>query len=271
MSDTTNEDLTAGTVDEVKARLASIDNEAELQRIEAAEKAGGNRVGVSDAIAARRAQLATPNQGTASTSTVTSRPPTQPDVAQRQDQQNDPNRVPSHVGDVPPSELAKLADLPTDVADPTVSPADPTQVVVIGGHEAAKTDPKDVGAFGMQLPPGGEVGGGNIAKTLDPPRDPSTANQPLTKERAALLSPVGRELAGFIGRPPAEWGLIGPGDVMRGHMLLLDLTTGEKVRGMDGHRVGPGKLYANLRNFPESLSTGDTIDQLLGRTSASAR
>jgi hypothetical protein len=32
---------------------------------------------------------------------------------------------------------------------------------------------------------------------------------------------------------------------------------------MDGHVVNDGELYLNLRNLPESLSTGNTIDQLL--------
>lgn len=180
--------------------------------------------------------------------------------------EGDPNRVPSAEGHVSHDTLLDMARVPEDRRPgSTIAPADSTQIKEFGdGVTAAATPPTATGAFGMQLPAGGEVAGGNIAKVLDPPIDPNRVNNPLTKERAALLSPIGQKLAGFIGRPPAEWGLLGPGDELRGHMLLLDLNTGEKVRGNDGHRVNPGQLYANLRNLPESLSTGDTIEQILG-------
>jgi hypothetical protein len=161
--------------------------------------------------------------------------------------------------------LAKMAGLdPKEMRDPTKAPADQTEIVVIDGQEAAKT-PKGDGMYGMaHATPEGEVGGGNIAGTLDPPADATRTIHPLTAERAALLSPVARAIAGYVQRPVSEWGVLGPGDIVKGHMLLLDLNTGEKVRGMDGHKIGEGKLYANLRNMPEALSTGDTIEQLLG-------
>lgn len=188
----------------------------------------------------------------------------------------DPNRVPS--APVPGSgtpdqslyEMAKVPqeNRPQNTLGGTQRAADQTQVKVFDGPdgskvEAAASDPRELGPFGMALPQAGEVAGGNIAKTLDPPPDPQVINQPLTRERAALLSPVGRKLAPFIQRPPAEWGIIAPGDVIRGHMLLLNLITGEKHRAMDGHVVNSGELYLNLRNLPESLSSGDTIDQIL--------
>lgn len=166
----------------------------------------------------------------------------------------DPNRVPS---------ATALATVDSPATPASQAPADQTNIVVIDGHEAASTPNGAQGAFGQALPPGGEIAGGNIAKVLDPPPDTSTLNAPLTKERAALLSPIGRKLAAFIGRPPEMWGLLTAGDTVRGHMLLLDLNSGEKVRGMDGHRINEGQLFANLRNLPESLSAGDTIDKLL--------
>jgi hypothetical protein len=180
--------------------------------------------------------------------------------------EGDPNRVQSASlpSDGTPNEsLLKMAKVERPV-DPTTLPADQTQIVVHDGKEAAATPKGNEGAFGQALPPGGEVAGGNIAKVLDPPPGAGgSMNAALTRERAALLSPVGRKLAPYIQRPPAEWGIIGPGDQIRGHMLLLNLNSGEKHRAMDGHVVNDGELYLNLRNLPESLSTGNTIDQLL--------
>jgi hypothetical protein len=185
--------------------------------------------------------------------------------------QNDPNRVPSApvaAAGIPHESLYDMAQVPPEKRPQVPGtgsqpPADQTEIKVIDGKEAAATPKGDVGPYGASLPPGGEVAGGNIAKVLDPPPDQSQLNTPLTRERAALLSPIGRKLAGFIQRPVAEWGVLVPGDQIRGHMLLLNLNTGEKVRAMDGHVLNAGELYANLRNLPESLSTGDTIDQVL--------
>lgn len=164
-----------------------------------------------------------------------------------------------------PKSLAEMAKVDEKLFDQReAQPADPTTVEVIDGHEAAKTSGNEVGPYGAALPGVGEVAGGNIKKVLDPPPDLSKRNVPLVKERAAMLSPVGQKLSGFVNRPPNEWGLMGPGDTVRGHMFLLDLNTGEKIRAMDGHKINEGQLFANLRNFPEALSTGDTIEQLLG-------
>lgn len=158
--------------------------------------------------------------------------------------------------------LAGMAKIDEKLFDQT-APGATTEIVEHDGQTAAKTEGGDAGPFGLQLS-SGEIAGGNIAKVLDPPPDLSKANVPLVKERAAMLSPIGQKVAAYIHRPTSEWGLLGPGDVVKGHMLLLDLNTGEKVRAMDGHKIGEGQLFANLRIFPEALSTGDTIEQILG-------
>jgi hypothetical protein len=129
---------------------------------------------------------------------------------------------------------------------------------------AAATPDAESGAFGVSLPATGEVAGGNIRAVLEAPPDAAMVNRPMVKEQAAMASRVGRQIAGLVARPVTEWGVIGPGDTIRGHMLLLDMNTGEKVRAMDGHRVNKGELYMNLRNVPEALSTGDTIARVLG-------
>jgi hypothetical protein len=148
---------------------------------------------------------------------------------------------------------------------PNQPPADRTIVQVIDGEPAATLpDDVDVGPHGIALPAAGEVAGGNIAKVLDPPPDTTSAVAPLTREQAAMQTKVYQQIAGVVARPPEMWGILGPGDRVRGHMLLIDLNSGEKVRAMDGHQVGEGQLYANLRNLPESLSSGDTIERVLG-------
>jgi hypothetical protein len=148
--------------------------------------------------------------------------------------------------------------------------ADKTQVKEFGTDErtglaitAAATPDAETGAHGMALPAQGEFMGGNIQVTLEPPPAGTLAQHPLTKEQAAMRSPVYQKLAGFVARPLIDWGLIGPGETIRGHMLLLDLNTGQKVRAMDGHRVKEGELYANCRQLPESLVVGDTIERVL--------
>lgn len=171
--------------------------------------------------------------------------------AKNQAEANDPNRIAS-AGDPPDAQRGVVL-------------ADTTTVKVIDGQEAASTDAKDSGAGGLAHPTAqGEIAGGNIAKVLASPIVADQVNTPMTKERAALLSPVGQKIAGMVGRPISEWGLLGEGDTVKGHMLLLDLKTGEKVRGLDQHKIGEGKLYANLRNLPEALTTGDTLEQVLG-------
>jgi hypothetical protein len=134
-----------------------------------------------------------------------------------------------------------------------------------GEPDAARSevDERRQGMHGMTLEHE-EIAGGNVARELTAPQDDAASREPLTRERRALQSRVGQKLAGFIGRPVSEWGLIGEGDTIKGHMLLLDLDTGDKVRAYDSHIVGKGKLYLNLRNVPQALADGDTIDQVLG-------
>ena len=57
---------------------------------------------------------------------------------------------------------------------------------------------------------------------------------------------------GFLGndvqRNLLDWGLVGQGDVVVGHMILVDLDSGEKVRVMPGTRIEEDRLFANTRN-----------------------
>jgi hypothetical protein len=131
-----------------------------------------------------------------------------------------------------------LGNMPEDLPDPTTTDAEELQAE------------QETGVGGLALPATGEVGGGNIKKLLAAPPSSLQSLTPMAKEQAALASPIGKQIAGMLARPVTEWGVIGPGDLVKGHMLLLDLNSGEKVRGMDGHRVNAGELYMNLRNAP---------------------
>lgn len=195
------------------------------------------------------------------TPSSTPKPPSERS-APSQGSAEDSGHVKSAAAETDLRSLASMAKLDEKLFDGETTGAT-TEIVEIDGQTAAKTEGGDAGPFGLQLS-GGEIAGGNIAKVLDPPPDLSKANVPLVKERAAMLSPIGQKVSAYIHRPPSEWGLLGPGDTVKGHMLLLDLNTGEKVRAMDGHKIGEGQLFANLRIFPEALSTGDTLEQLLG-------
>ncbi len=193
-----------------------------------------------------------------------------------------PSKSPSAASSSPPSgsasnrvesadevkDMSSLAGMARIDADQFGQPAsselaDTTNVVTIEGHSAAKST-GDVSASGQALPDAGTIAGGAIEKVLDAPVDQSKRAVPWVKERAAILSPVGQKLAGLINRPVSEWGLLGPGDVVKGHMTLLDLNSGEKTEALDGHRIGEGQLYMNLINAPQALSAGDTIKQILG-------
>src|SRR5438105_2104314 len=83
--------------------------------------------------------------------------------------------------------------------------ADKTQVKEFGKDErtglaitAAATPDAEPGAYGMALPAQGEFMGVNIKVTLEPPPANTLAQHPLTKEQAAMRSPVYQKLAGFV-------------------------------------------------------------------------
>lgn len=197
--------------------------------------------------------------GTASkTTTSSSTPPPSGEAS------SGPESVASAESETSLKSLASDAGIDEATFDKLQSPvADKTEIAVIDGQEAAKTSAAETGAGGLALSATGEIAGGNIKKVLEPPPDDTRLNVPMVKERAALLSPIYQKLAGAVNRPISEWGLLGPGDVVKGQMMLLDMKTGEKIRASDGHKINEGQLYANLRIFPEAMSQGDTIEKML--------
>jgi hypothetical protein len=257
------------TVPELEAQLRDAKTEEDIAAVEAQAE---GRVGVISAVEAARARLQAerdaPSQGQASGGNASAQ------IAEGLQGRHVGGGKPSQGGVKAPTAIRSAEEherIPDALGnepqrrDPL--PMDRTAVVEIDGHEAAvPSEDSEVGPHGLALPQAGEIGGGNIAKLLEAPPSTETLQNPLSKEQAAMTKPVYQKIAALSGRPPTEMGIIGPGETIRGHMLLLDLNTGEKVRAMDGHRVNRGELFMNLRNVPESLATGDVISRVLEAT-----
>ena len=248
---------TAGELVEQAQRATT---SAELDEIEAQAE---GRITVQRAVDDRRAALSQPQQQGEST------------VSESETSQTSQTTKGSASSSQDVRESAGEGEVKTDALGNELEKAeaqqlaDPSEVKEFGTDKqgnpiTALMSEGETGAGGLALPKQGEIAGGNIAAVLAPPPSSTTLQRPLAKEQAALLSDTGQKIAALLGRPVTEWGVLGPGDVIKGHMLLLDLNTGEKVRAADGHRIKDGELYMNLRNAPESLATGDTIEKVLG-------
>lgn len=225
------------TAEELISQAEAATSEAELADIEAQAE---GRVTVTNAVNARRSELS-------GSQPVSETAPTQPTT-----------QAPTELEEVE-SSTTPAEQMPDALGEMPETLPDPTQTDIEELQKQAET-----GAGGLALPSVGEVGGGNITKLLKAPPTTTLAQRPLVKEQAALASPIGKQIAGMLARPVTEWGVLGPGDRVKGHMLLLDLNSGQKVRAQDGHIVNEGELFMNLRNAPEALSSGDTIDRILG-------
>jgi hypothetical protein len=134
--------------------------------------------------------------------------------------------------------------------------------------EATPPDQQRQGALGMQLPQMGEIGGGAVTAEIPPEDTPGTdPNHIFNLQRLAGGSQFAQQV-GLWGRPVDEWGLVGKcddpdckGDVWRGHGLLLDINSLEKVRAHDGARLDEG-VFVNVRNFAHGVMAGDVKDNL---------
>lgn len=124
------------------------------------------------------------------------------------------------------------------------------------------------GAAGQALTGAGEMGGGNIAQTLAPRPPANPAVQTQQRLERAASSQVVQRFGGLVNRPLLEWGLVGQNDVVPGHMILVDLDSGAKVRVMPGTRIEEDRLFANSRNLPEWLINGDALDRIAGGASS---
>jgi hypothetical protein len=237
------------TAEELVSQAKAATTEAELADIEAQAE---GRVTVLNAVNARRSELSSGSQPV--TESTSSEQPITPETTSG----NAPSGGSATEMEEVESSTTPAAEMPDALGELPEPEVNRTQAII-----DAEKEP-ETGIGGQALPVVGEVAGGNIEKLLKAPAAEGLAQRPLVKEQAALMSPIGQKVAGMLARPVTEWGVIGPGDRIKGHMILLDLNSGQKVRAMDGHIVNAGELYMNLRNAPEALSTGDTIDRVLG-------
>lgn len=113
------------------------------------------------------------------------------------------------------------------------------------------------GSGGMALGAAGEIAGGEITDELRPVDAATEPNHALEVQRKAAKFEFFRTVMAVSGRPITEMGLLGKGDTVRGHMILVNAKNGEKVRAQDGAKIEGDDVFFNARNMPESLSQGD--------------
>jgi hypothetical protein len=165
---------------------------------------------------------------------------------------------------------------------PDGTPMDNTRVITadyddpVSGQKrrvtAAATPPDQAtGAAGQSLGPTGEMGGGFIAETLAPRPAQSTQAQAQTRLERAAASQVVQKVGHLVQRPLLDWGLVGQGDVVAGHMILIDLESGEKVRVLPNTRIEDDRILANSRNLPEFLINGDGLQRIMGGGGGSSK
>lgn len=130
-------------------------------------------------------------------------------------------------------------------------------------------------AFGVPVPQtverreGGLTGtfdvvGGNIKETVNQPLDalPRDANRRQRLLLRAARAKGTQTVAAIVGRPIDEWGLVGQGDTVIGHFVLIDLDTLEKVEVIDRWQIDQDRVFANSQQWPKALVHGDGLEQL---------
>lgn len=143
-------------------------------------------------------------------------------------------------------------------------------------REEAPRDPRAAGVPTPQVvvrEEGGATGdfdvvGGNISETVNQPLDAA----PRDRTRAARLMmraakavdgwPAG--LSAMIGRPADEWGLVGQGDTVIGHYVLIDLDSLEKVEVTERWQIDEDRVFANSQQWPKALVWGETLAEIAG-------
>lgn len=128
----------------------------------------------------------------------------------------------------------------------------------------AEPEPGDVVKRKGGLTAEEDVVGGNVAESFSTPvtgaaRDTNRARRLML--RAAKARGVQR-VGALVGRPLDEWGLVGEGDRVLGHYMLIDLDTLKKVEVIDEWVVEGDRIFANAQQWPKALVHGDTLEKL---------
>lgn len=158
----------------------------------------------------------------------------------------------------------------TATADASFQTAEP-----LATKEDYTRDARAVGApvpQTVQVLDGGPTGsfdvvGGNIAQTFNQPldtlpRDRTRAARLMIRAAKAMVKHP--ELGPLIGRPIDEWGLVGEGDTVIGHYVLIDLDSLEKVEVIDRWQIHEDRVFANAQQWPKALVWGETLAELSG-------
>jgi hypothetical protein len=109
-----------------------------------------------------------------------------------------------------------------------------------------------------------DIVGGNIKETVNVPV--TTAPKDRTRMQRLLIraskAAGTAKLALVTGRPLDEWGLVGEGDRVVGHFVLVDLDTLEKIETIDEYTVEGDRVFANVQQIPKLIAFGDGLKQL---------
>lgn len=110
-----------------------------------------------------------------------------------------------------------------------------------------------------------DILGGGIKETLNIPVTAATKDR--TREQRITLRAAKaagtKALAGVVGRPLDEWGLVGEGDEVVGHFILVDLDTLDKIEVIDRYKIEGDHIYANGQQLPKALMNGEALKELL--------
>lgn len=151
--------------------------------------------------------------------------------------------------------MAENRTEPRATATKDEAPRDPRAAGVPTPQTVQRSDGGATGDF--------DVVGGNIAETLNQPLDAA----PRDRDRASriLLRAAGakgyQKIASMV-RPLDELGLVGQGDTVIGHHVLIDLDTLAKVEVTDRWQIGEDRIFCNSQQIPKALAHGDTLESL---------
>lgn len=110
-----------------------------------------------------------------------------------------------------------------------------------------------------------DILGGNIAETVNIPVEAPARDRTRQMElmlRASRAAGTKKLRETLVSRPLEEWGLVGKGDELRGHYILVDLDSLEKVEVIDYWKIDEDRVFANAQQLPKLLMRDNALEQL---------
>jgi hypothetical protein len=116
------------------------------------------------------------------------------------------------------------------------------------------SNPREASLAGLNAVPdqGQEMGAHAVTEVIEP-KVQRTVPQFGNLIDKWLDSKLYKRFGNAIGRGPQDLGLVGQGQVVTGHMILMDANSGECVRVMDGAKIEDDRVLVNIRCLPEWL------------------